>query len=66
DTWLEDNITIGTSSPIDEITIKTNFIKMVDENPAFTPLREDEKYKMILKNLKEKLGATVSDAGKNS
>lgn len=66
DTWLEDNITIGTSSPIDEITIKTNFIKMVDENPAFTPLREDEQYKMILKNLKEKLGATVSDAGKNS
>ena len=66
DTWLEDNITIGTSSPIDEITIKTNFIKMVDENPAFTPLREDEQYKKILKNLKEKLGATVSDAGKNS
>jgi transcriptional regulator with XRE-family HTH domain len=66
DTWLEDNITIGTSSPIDEITIKTNFIKMVDENPAFTPLREDEQYKKVLKNLKEKLGATVSDAGKNS
>lgn len=66
DTWLEDNITIGTSSPIDEITIKTNFIKIVDENPTFTPLREDEQYKKILKNLKEKLGATVSDAGKNS
>jgi hypothetical protein len=56
DKWLEDNITIGTSTPIDDITIKTNFIKMVDENPAFIPLREDEQYKKILKNLKEKLG----------
>ncbi len=41
--------------PIDEITIKTNFIKMVAENPAFMPLREEERYKKILKNLKEKL-----------
>jgi hypothetical protein len=55
DTWLEDNITIGTSSPLDEITVKTNFIKMVDENPVFAPLREDEHYKKIIKNLKEKL-----------
>ena len=62
DTWLEDNITIGTSTPLDEITVKTNFIKMVEENPAFTPLREDEHYKKILKNLKGKLGATLSDA----
>ena len=56
DTWIEDNITIGTSSPIDDKTSKTNFIKMIDENPAFTPLREDEKYKKILKNLKGRLG----------
>jgi hypothetical protein len=56
DTWLEDNITIGTSSPLDEITIKTNFIKVLDESPAFTPLREDERYQKILENLKGKLG----------
>ena len=56
DKWLEDNITIGTSTPIDDITIKTNFIKMVDENPAFIPLREEEQYKKILKNMKGKLG----------
>lgn len=56
DSWLEDNIIIGTSSPLDEITIKTNFIKILDENPAFTPLREDEHYKKILKTLKGKLG----------
>jgi len=56
DTWLEDNIIIGTSSPLDEITIKTNFIKVLDESPAFAPLKEDEHYKKILGNLKRKLG----------
>jgi hypothetical protein len=55
DPWLEDNITIGTSTPIDDKTIKTNFIKMVEENPAFMSLREEEQYKKILKNLKRKL-----------
>jgi hypothetical protein len=29
---------------------------MVEENPAFMLLREDEQYKKMLKNLKEKLG----------
>jgi len=55
DTWLEDTITIGTSTPIDDKTIKTNFIKMVEENPAFIALREEEQYKKILNNLKAKL-----------
>ncbi|PKM76020.1 MAG: transcriptional regulator [Firmicutes bacterium HGW-Firmicutes-15] len=55
DTWLEDNITIGTSTPIDDKAIKMNFIKMVGENPAFMPLREEEHYKKILNILKEKL-----------
>lgn len=59
DEWLEDNIIIGSNAPIDEITIKTNFIKMVEENPAFMPLREEERYKKIVSNLKGKLGATV-------
>jgi len=56
DTWLEDNITIGTSTPIDNKTIKANFIKMVEENPAFIALREEEQYQKILKILKGKLG----------
>ena len=56
DAWLEDNVIIGTSTPIDDITVKTNFIKMVDENPAFASLKEDEKYKKIVKNMKAKLG----------
>lgn len=59
DQWLEENITIGTSTPIDDITIKTNFIKMVEENPAFIPLREEEQYKKMLKKLKDKLGITM-------
>lgn len=60
DKWLEDNITIGTSSPIDEITIKTNFIKIVEENPAFAPLREDEHFKKIVGNLKRKLSEKIA------
>ncbi|WP_368487970.1 helix-turn-helix domain-containing protein [Clostridium sp. BJN0013] len=56
DKWLENNICIGTNSPLDEITIKKNFIKMVTENPAFTQLREDEQYNVLIKKLKGKLG----------
>lgn len=65
DEWLGENITIGSNAPIDEITIKTNFIKTVEENPAFMPLREEDRYKKMLKILKGKLGATVSDAKQN-
>ena len=65
DEWLEDNITIGSNAPIDEMTIKTNFIKMIEENPAFMPLREEERYKKMVNNLKGKLGATVSGAKQN-
>ena len=56
DKWLEDNICIGTNTPLDEVTIKKNFIEAVTENPAFTLLREDERYNMIIKKLKKKLG----------
>lgn len=55
DGWLEDNIPIGSNAPIDEITIKTNFIRTIEENPAFIPLREEEQYKKMLKKLKAKL-----------
>ncbi|MBV4428668.1 helix-turn-helix domain-containing protein [Clostridium tyrobutyricum] len=56
--WFEDNNCIGTNVPVDEITLKKTFICIVAENPAFTPLREDERYKLIVKKLKEKLGET--------
>lgn len=56
DEWLEDNVVIGTGTPIDEITVKKNFIRMVEENPAFITLREEEKYQRIIRDLKAKLG----------
>ena len=56
DTWLEDNILIGASAPIDKITLKANLVKTVDENPAFMSVKEDERYKKLVKNLKWKLG----------
>jgi transcriptional regulator with XRE-family HTH domain len=54
--WLEDNNFIGTTTPVDEITIKKSFVDTVDLNPAFEPLREDERYNLLVKKLKEKLG----------
>ncbi|MBN3346661.1 transcriptional regulator [Clostridium botulinum] len=54
--WLEDNNFIGTNTPVDEITIKKSFVDTVVQNPAFEPLREDERYNFLVKKLKEKLG----------
>ncbi|MBO0525466.1 MULTISPECIES: transcriptional regulator [Clostridium] len=54
--WLEDNNFIGANTPVDEITIKKSFVDAVALNPAFEPLREDEKYNFLVKKLKEKLG----------
>lgn len=53
DEWLEENITIGSSTPIDENTIQTNLVMTVVANPAFMPLHEDEQYKKLVKRLKE-------------
>lgn len=54
--WFEDNNFIGTNTPIDETTIKKNFFNVVVENPAFTALKEDERYKIFVEKLKGKLG----------
>lgn len=56
--WFEDNNCIGTNVPVDQITLKKTLICIVAENPVFTSLREDERYKLIVKKLKEKLGET--------
>ncbi len=56
DKWLEDNNYIGINTPIDEIVIKKNLVSVVAENPAFEPLKEDERYSFLVKKLKEKLG----------
>ncbi|HNX93385.1 MAG TPA: transcriptional regulator, partial [Syntrophomonas sp.] len=55
DEWLEENIPIGTNIPIDEMTVKTNLIRTIEDNPAFIPLREEEQYKKLVKKLKEKV-----------
>ncbi|HNX29556.1 MAG TPA: helix-turn-helix transcriptional regulator [Syntrophomonadaceae bacterium] len=55
DEWVEDSITIGSNSPIDEAAIKANFIRIVEDSPVFMPLREDEQYIKLVKRLKEKL-----------
>lgn len=54
--WLEDNNFIGTNTPLDEITIKKSFVDTVARNPAFEHLKEDERYNLLVKKLKEKLG----------
>lgn len=56
DEWLEENICIGSNSPMDEISNKKNFINAIVQNPAFIPLREEEKYIMLIKKLERKLG----------
>ena len=56
DKWFEDNNCIGTNTPMDETTVKKNFINTVTENTAFAPLRENKRYKLLVKRLKEKLG----------
>ncbi|HCL4444811.1 TPA: helix-turn-helix domain-containing protein [Clostridium botulinum] len=54
--WLDDNNFIGANTPVDEITIKKSFVDAVALNPAFEPLRKDERYNFLVKKLKEKLG----------
>lgn len=56
DKWFENNNCIGTNTPVDEKTIKKNLVITVTENPAFIPLREEERYDLLIKKLKEKLG----------
>ncbi len=56
DKWFEDNNCIGTNASIDEATIKKNLLDIVAENPTFTQLREDERYNLLVKKLKRKLG----------
>jgi transcriptional regulator with XRE-family HTH domain len=55
DQWLEENITIGSNSPVDEKTNRASFVMSIEEHPAFIPLREEEQYKKLLKRLKEKV-----------
>ncbi len=56
DEWLEENVIIGSSAPLDDISVKASLIMSVEENPAFVPIREEEQFKKLIRRLKEKLG----------
>jgi uncharacterized membrane protein YbjE (DUF340 family) len=56
DEWLEENVIIGSSTPLDDISIKASLIMSIEANPAFEPIREEEQFKKLIKKLKEKLG----------
>jgi transcriptional regulator with XRE-family HTH domain len=60
DQWLEENITIGSNAPIDDMTVKNNFVMTLVANPAFAPLHEEEEFKQLLKKLKTKLGVKTA------
>ncbi|EKQ55501.1 MAG: hypothetical protein A370_02717 [Clostridium sp. Maddingley MBC34-26] len=56
DKWLEENNCIGGNTPVDEITIKKNLVSAIAENHAFKSLEDDERYILLVKKLKGKLG----------
>lgn len=54
--WLEESNFIGANTPVDEKTIKEKLVSSITENPAFVSLKEDERYNLLVKKLKGKLG----------
>lgn len=56
DPWLE-NLDLGINAVRDEVTIKDGMIKSITEQPAFEILHNHKLYKVMLQNLKYKLGA---------
>lgn len=54
--WLEESNFIGANTPVDEKTIKEKLVSSITENPAFISLKEDERYNLLVKKLKRKLG----------
>ena len=53
DAWVENVNTTGTSAPRDEALIKRSLIDSVVANPAFAPLADNPRFKLIVKNLEE-------------
>lgn len=56
DPWLA-KLDLGINAVRDEVTIKDGMIKSVTEQPAFAILHNHKLYKVIVENLKYKLGA---------
>jgi len=55
DEWFDD-FDLGAKPPRDEKVIKDSMTQGIISNPAFSPLREDPKYKNIIETMKRKLG----------
>ena len=51
--WLEDVNGIGTSAPRDDAFLKKSLVDSVADNPAFTPLSGEPRFKRIVKSLEE-------------
>lgn len=54
--WFENNNCIGTNTPLDEATIKKNFMDILLKNTMLEPLKKYERYSLLVKRLEEKLG----------
>lgn len=55
DPWLKD-LDLGTDTPRNGEVVKASMLQGVVDNPAFATLAEDARYKIIVKNLKLKIG----------
>lgn len=53
DTWIENVNTTGTSAPRDEALIKRSMVDGVAANPAFAPLADHPRFKLVVANLEE-------------
>ena len=53
DAWIEEVSTSGTSTPTDQAIIKLSMVNSVSANPAFAPLADNPRFKLVVKNLEE-------------
>ena len=53
DAWIENVNTTGTSTPTDQALIKRSMVDSVAANPAFAPLADNPRFKLVVKNLEE-------------
>ncbi|MFS0647234.1 helix-turn-helix domain-containing protein [Siminovitchia sp. 179-K 8D1 HS] len=51
DNWIEKNMKSSSSAPRDVQAIKTDLLKIIQDEPAFHPLHEEATFKAIVKNL---------------
>jgi len=55
DEWLENEAELGTQTPRDEQSIKSDMLNIWTQNPIFAPLQENDDFKAIMVNLRHTL-----------